>query len=61
MYTIDTLKRFISKKGKEYVIKYLSDSNLPKDIKNELEKLNVFEDGNLNLDLISSMPSSDYI
>lgn len=52
---INTLKRFIAKKGKEYVINYLSSSNLPKETKRELEKIGVFVNGILNLDLIHSL------
>lgn len=43
-YTINTLKRFIAKKGKDYVIKYLSNPGLPEYIKKDLEKIGVFND-----------------
>lgn len=57
---INTLKRFIAKKGKEYVINYLSNSNLPKETQRELEKIDVFVNGILNLDLIHSLSAPSF-
>lgn len=53
MYTLEALKRKISKEGLNTTIQYLLSKNLPSHIKNDLEKEGVFNDGDLCTDLIT--------
>ncbi len=54
MYDINAIRRFISKKGIDNAISYLS-GDLDNNLKKELTKCHLFVDGYLNISLIYSL------
>lgn len=55
MYDINALKRKIAKEGLENTIKYLLSDNLPSQLKQDLEKEHIFQNGLLCLSLVYSL------
>lgn len=55
MYYIDILKEKIKKEGLESTIRYLLSDNLPLQLKSEMEKEHIFNDGYLCLSLIYAL------
>lgn len=55
MYTLELLRRKIAKEGREETIRFLLSEDLPLHVKQELEKVHVFNNGYLCLSLIHSL------
>ena len=55
MYDLDSLKRRIKKYGVTRIIEELSHTRFNENVMKQLEKANIFIDGDLNVSLIRSL------